>query len=441
MMVLPIKIPAAGTGVERKGFRDNNILYPKEEKDQKILLYACRNCDHQEVAENNCVYRNEIHHSVGERTQVLQDVAADPTLPRTKSVRCSACGHGEAVFFQATARGEEGMTLFFVCCNPNFFQLSPQFSCLLPRREREGGILEEVLMMDKFNRRNPSVLRIMQEIKEMQTNSSDDFMCLPLEDDIFEWQFAIMGPRDTEFEGGIYHGRIQLPVEYPLKPPSFMLLTPSGRFETQTKICLSISNHHPEHWQPSWSVRTALVALIAFMPTPPNGALGSLDYTKEERKALAIKSREIVPKYGSPERQKLIDEIHEYMLSKTLTVPQGDQESEVQASGEVDNNVQLNPSEDIAEENAENIPPAEEEDEINEEASEINSTPNVSHASTSASEQQNLLIKPVTRASPKQADDRILTWAALVLSIAIVVLLLKKFLNANGHSGVFLDES
>ncbi|KAD5507829.1 hypothetical protein E3N88_15532 [Mikania micrantha] len=79
----------------------NNILYPKEDKDQKTLLYACRNCDHQEVAENNCVYRNEIHHAVGERTQVLQDVAADPTLPRTKSVRCAQCGHGEAVFFQS----------------------------------------------------------------------------------------------------------------------------------------------------------------------------------------------------------------------------------------------------------------------------------------------------------------------------------------------------
>ncbi|KAK4586531.1 hypothetical protein RGQ29_023610 [Quercus rubra] len=78
----------------------NNILYPKEDKDQKILLYACRNCDHQEVADNNCVYRNEIHHSVGERTQVLQDVTADPTLPRTKAVRCTQCNHGEAVFFQ-----------------------------------------------------------------------------------------------------------------------------------------------------------------------------------------------------------------------------------------------------------------------------------------------------------------------------------------------------
>ncbi|KAJ0042538.1 hypothetical protein Pint_18100 [Pistacia integerrima] len=44
-------------------------------------------------------------------------------------------------------------------------------------------------------------------------------------ENIFEWQFAIRGPRDTEFEGGIYDERIQLPAEYPFKPPSFMLLT------------------------------------------------------------------------------------------------------------------------------------------------------------------------------------------------------------------------
>lgn len=57
------------------------------------------------------------------------------------------------------------------------------------------------------------------------------------------------------------------------------------------------------------AVRTALVALIAFMPTNPNGALGSLDYKKEERRTLAIKSREAPPKYGTPERQKLIEEV------------------------------------------------------------------------------------------------------------------------------------
>lgn len=36
-------------------------------------------------------------------------------------------------------------------------------------------------------------------------------------------------------------------------------------------------------------VRTALIAIIGFMPTKGEGAIGSLDYTPEERKALAKK--------------------------------------------------------------------------------------------------------------------------------------------------------
>lgn len=58
------------------------------------------------------------------------------------------------------------------------------------------------------------------------------------------------------------------------------------------KICLSISGHHPESWLPSWSIRTALLAIIGFMPSPGMGAIASLDYTKEERQRLAKKSLE-----------------------------------------------------------------------------------------------------------------------------------------------------
>lgn len=36
-------------------------------------------------------------------------------------------------------------------------------------------------------------------------------------------------------------------------------------------------------------VRTALLAIIGFMPTKGEGAIGSLDYTPEERRALAKK--------------------------------------------------------------------------------------------------------------------------------------------------------
>jgi len=94
--------------------------------------------------------------------------------------------------------------------------------------------------------------------------------------------FTIRGADDTEFAGGIYHGRILLPPEYPFKPPNIVFLTPSGRFEVGTKVCLSFSAHHPELWQPAWGIRLILEALISFLPTPADGAIGALDWTKEE---------------------------------------------------------------------------------------------------------------------------------------------------------------
>jgi len=50
-----------------------------------------------------------------------------------------------------------------------------------------------------------------------------------------------------------------------------LLLQENGRFETNKKICLSISNYHPEHWQPSWDIRTIITALVAFFPTEGGG--------------------------------------------------------------------------------------------------------------------------------------------------------------------------
>ncbi|CAL5410952.1 unnamed protein product [Camellia sinensis] len=41
----------------------------------------------------------------------------------------------------------------------------------------------------------------------------------------------------------------------------------------------------------------------------------------------------------------------------------------------------------------------------------------------------------------KPADDRLFTWAAVGLTIAIIVLLLKKFMKASGHGAVFMDGS
>ncbi|KAG0704429.1 Ubiquitin-conjugating enzyme E2 J1 [Chionoecetes opilio] len=141
-----------------------------------------------------------------------------------------------------------------------------------------------------------TVKRLFREAKELH-EATEEYYAQPLEDNLFEWHFTVRGPADSEFDGGVYHGRIIMPADYPMKPPNIIFLTPNGRFETNKKICLSISGHHPETWQPSWSIRTALLAIIGFMPTPANGTIGSLDYTAAERAVLAKRSQ----KYQCPQ--------------------------------------------------------------------------------------------------------------------------------------------
>jgi len=148
-------------------------------------------------------------------------------------------------------------------------------------------------MESQYNTRSPAVKRLMREAQEL-AEPTYDYFAQPLSDNLFEWHFTVRGPADTDYDGGVYHGRIVLPPDYPMKPPNIIVLTPNGRFETGKKICLSISGHHPESWQPSWSIRTALLAIIGFMPTPSQGTIGSLDYPSEERKKLAKKSSNFI---------------------------------------------------------------------------------------------------------------------------------------------------
>ncbi|KAI8100058.1 non-canonical ubiquitin conjugating enzyme 1 [Halteromyces radiatus] len=147
-------------------------------------------------------------------------------------------------------------------------------------------------MPPSYNYKNSAVKRILQEAKELAKEQTNEYEGHPLEDDIFEWHFTVSGPVDTEFEGGRYHGRILLPAEYPFKPPQLIFLTPNGRFELNTKVCLSITDHHPEFWQPAWGIRTVLLAIMGFFPTSAKGAVGGLDYPKDERQRLAKISKD-----------------------------------------------------------------------------------------------------------------------------------------------------
>ena len=79
-----------------------------------------------------------------------------------------------------------------------------------------------------MNRSNPSIKRILADVRELEKHPSSRYYAEPMEDNMFEWHFTICGPKDSDFEGGYYHGRILLPSEYPFKPPNIIFLTVSS---------------------------------------------------------------------------------------------------------------------------------------------------------------------------------------------------------------------
>eukprot|EP00531_Pseudo-nitzschia_arenysensis_P011087 CAMPEP_0116123574 /NCGR_PEP_ID=MMETSP0329-20121206/4820_1 /TAXON_ID=697910 /ORGANISM="Pseudo-nitzschia arenysensis, Strain B593" /LENGTH=223 /DNA_ID=CAMNT_0003617497 /DNA_START=316 /DNA_END=987 /DNA_ORIENTATION=- len=106
------------------------------------------------------------------------------------------------------------------------------------------------------------------------------------ESNILEVHYVIEGSEKTPYAGGIYHGKLIFPKDYPLKPPSVIMITRNGRFQPNRRLCLSMSDFHPESWNPMWSVSTILTGLYSFMieaaPT-----LGSIESTRSQKEKLA----------------------------------------------------------------------------------------------------------------------------------------------------------
>jgi len=40
------------------------MLYPRENKEFRRLMYVCRNCEHSQIADNPCIYVNRLTHEV-----------------------------------------------------------------------------------------------------------------------------------------------------------------------------------------------------------------------------------------------------------------------------------------------------------------------------------------------------------------------------------------
>ncbi|XP_022723677.1 ubiquitin-conjugating enzyme E2 34-like isoform X2 [Durio zibethinus] len=106
------------------------------------------------------------------------------------------------------------------------------------------------------------VKRLQKEYRALCKEPVSHVVARPSPNDILEWHYVLEGSEGTPFAGGYYYGKIKFPPEYPYKPPGITMITPNGRFMTQKKICLSMSDFHPESWNPMWSVSRWITVLL-----------------------------------------------------------------------------------------------------------------------------------------------------------------------------------
>jgi len=138
-----------------------------------------------------------------------------------------------------------------------------------------------------------AVRRLCADLARFQRQGNPQISVNPSSESMLEWHFALHDlPEDTVYKGGCYHGKLIFPDRYPFAPPSLVMLTPNGRLETNQRLCLSMTDFHPESWNPAWTVESILMGLISFMIDERDPvSYGAIHETAETRRRLASSSR------------------------------------------------------------------------------------------------------------------------------------------------------
>jgi ubiquitin-conjugating enzyme E2 J2 len=139
---------------------------------------------------------------------------------------------------------------------------------------------------------SPAARRLRREYQDLLKYNNTQIAVAPSCDSCLEWHFLLHSlPSSTAYEKGLYHGKLVFPEQFPNYPPALIMFTPSGRFDVGKRICMSMTDFHPESWNPAWTMQSLLVGVISFMlDEAGDDSVGSLQSSADVRKKLALAS-------------------------------------------------------------------------------------------------------------------------------------------------------
>ena len=64
------------------------------------------------------------------------------------------------------------------------------------------------------------------------------------------------------------------------------MLTPSGRFDINKKICLTNSGYHKETWSPMWNLKNMVIAFVSIFSDDNTSGISHIRDTPQNRKKI-----------------------------------------------------------------------------------------------------------------------------------------------------------
>jgi ubiquitin-conjugating enzyme E2 D/E len=120
--------------------------------------------------------------------------------------------------------------------------------------------------------------RVQRELQEITAENKDSknavYSIAPEKDNLLRWSGFLFGPVGTPYEGGTFQILIELPSEYPFKPPTVTFLTKifHPNISDTGYICLDILKQHM--WSPALSLAKVMFSISSLLSDPnPNDPL------------------------------------------------------------------------------------------------------------------------------------------------------------------------
>lgn len=132
--------------------------------------------------------------------------------------------------------------------------------------------------------------RLKGEIQNLEKDREPYYQVIQDSSDQFLFYFLIRG-KEKQYDGGYYIGKIVLPHDYPATPGDFYMLTPSGRFQVNSKICLTNSSYHKENWTPIWNIKNMVIGFMSIFGSDKDTGISHIVESENQR---ICKARESV---------------------------------------------------------------------------------------------------------------------------------------------------